>query len=52
MLAKRDDVYAAARQANPNRWSTTARNWQPVNEVHLNTNTPKPTEQKNLRKAA
>lgn len=52
MLAKREDVYAAARQANPNRWSATARNWHPVNEVHLNPNTPKPTENKNLRKAA
>jgi transposase InsO family protein len=52
MLAKREDVYAAARQANPNRWSTTTRNWHPVNEVHLNPNTPKPTEQSNLRKAA
>ena len=52
MLAKRSDVYAAARHANPNRWSGAARNWSPINEVHLNPNTPKPTEQHNLRKAA
>jgi hypothetical protein len=38
--------------AQPNRWTTTVRNWHPINEVHLNPNTPKSTEQKNLRKAA
>lgn len=52
MLAKRTAVYAAARQANPNRWSGKVRNWRPVTEVHLNPNTPKPMEQNNLRKTA
>jgi transposase InsO family protein len=52
ILAKRTMVYAAARQANPNRWSGASRNWCPVMEVHLNPNTPKPTEQNNSRRAA
>lgn len=40
MLKNRDVVYAAARQANPNRWSGSPRNWSLINEVHLNPNTP------------
>lgn len=39
MLKNRETVYAAARQANPNRWSGSARDWSPVTEVHLNPNT-------------
>jgi transposase InsO family protein len=36
MLKNREVVYATARQANPNRWSGSPRNWNPINEVHLN----------------
>ena len=36
LLAKRADVYEAAKAANPRRWSGATRNWQPVREVHLN----------------
>lgn len=36
ILAKRDAVYAAARQANPRRWTTTTRNWRPIKTVALN----------------
>ena len=36
ILAKRDAVYAAARQANPRRWTTTTRNWQHIEKVALN----------------
>ena len=36
LLAKRADVYEAAKAANPQRWSGATRNWQPVREVYLN----------------
>ena len=36
LLAKRADIYEAAKAANPQRWSGATRNWQPVREVHLN----------------
>ena len=36
LLAKRVNVYEAAKAAHPQRWSGTTRNWQPVREVHLN----------------
>lgn len=36
ILAKRDAVYAAARRANPKRWTTTTRNWRPIKTVALN----------------
>ena len=36
MLKNREVVYAAARQANPSRWSGSTRNWDPIDEVHLN----------------
>ena len=38
MLKNREVVYAAARQANPSRWSGSTRNWRPIDEVHLNPN--------------
>ena len=41
ILAERAEVYAAARNANPNRWSGEIRNWSPITEVHLNPQTPK-----------
>ena len=36
LLRNRDEVYQAARAANPGRWSRHTRNWQPVSTVHLN----------------
>lgn len=36
LLQRRDDVYEAAKAANPQRWSGPTRNWQPVRVVHLN----------------
>ena len=36
LLAKRTKVYEAAKQARPERWSGSTRNWQYVSEVHLN----------------
>ena len=37
-LLHREDVYEAAKAANPQRWSGATRNWQPVRVVHLNPN--------------
>ncbi|CDS55333.1 Mobile element protein [Polaromonas sp. CG9_12] len=39
LLDDRAKVYAAARNANPNRWSGPARNWTRITEVHLNPQT-------------
>jgi putative transposase len=36
LLARRVEVYEAARATNPHRWSGATRNWQPVTIVHLN----------------
>ncbi|STQ90182.1 hypothetical protein [Iodobacter fluviatilis] len=36
LLAKRHAVYQAARQARPERWRNTTRNWSWQNEVQLN----------------
>jgi transposase InsO family protein len=36
LLKQRDTVYEAARRRNPERWSGTTRNWNPVTEVWLN----------------
>ena len=36
LLRKRVEVYEAAKEKPPERWSGTTRNWQPVLEVHLN----------------
>ncbi len=36
ILAQRDAVYEAARQANPRRWTTTTRNWRYIEKVALN----------------
>lgn len=41
ILNERTKVYAAARQANPNRWSGKTRNWTPIAEVNLNPQTTK-----------
>jgi putative transposase len=44
LLDQRAHVYAAARAANPHRWSGEIRDWSRVDEVHLNPNIPKPQE--------
>lgn len=36
ILARRDVLYARARQRNPGRWTATTRNWNPIAEVRLN----------------
>lgn len=36
LLSKRAEVYEAAKTSNPERWSGSTRNWQPVRIVHLN----------------
>lgn len=36
ILAKRKDLYEAAKKRNPQRWSGQTRNWEPVGEVWLN----------------
>lgn len=36
ILKQRDEVYARAKAANPQRWSGATRNWEPVAIVHLN----------------
>jgi putative transposase len=38
LLRKRDEVYQAARAAQPERRSGNTRNWKPVYIVHLNPN--------------
>ena len=44
ILNERAKVYAAARQANPNRWSGQARNWAHIAQVNLNPQTVKEQE--------
>jgi putative transposase len=36
ILARRAEVYRAARQRHPNRWSRNTRNWNPIETVRLN----------------
>ncbi len=36
LLADRDEVYAAAKARNPERWTGNTRNWKPVGSVWLN----------------
>jgi len=36
VLARRQDLYERARQANPERWTRKTRNWSPVGLVVLN----------------
>jgi putative transposase len=58
LLQRRDDVYEAAKAANPQRWSGPTRNWQPVRVVHLNPDQssaekiPRTEERSELKKAA
>ncbi len=42
ILAQRRRVYEKARLKNPERWSTTTRNWSPVGDVYLNPEHPRP----------
>lgn len=49
LLNDRAKVYAAARDANPNRWSGPTRNWSRITEVHLNPETQKNQNQPNQR---
>ena len=41
LLAKRSEIYQAAKALNPLRWSGNTRNWQRVDIVHLNPNQTK-----------
>ena len=45
LLAKRVEVYEAAKAKHPQRWSGSTRNWEPVRVVHLN-----PDQQVNMKK--
>ena len=45
LLAKRVQVYEAAKTKHPQRWSGSTRNWEPVKVVHLN-----PDQQVNMKK--
>jgi len=40
LLQKRSELYAQARDQNPQRWSKNTRNWNRVTEVHLNPDKP------------
>lgn len=40
ILRKRDEVYENAKKNNPERWSGSTRNWQPVRIVYLNPDKP------------
>jgi transposase InsO family protein len=46
LLNQRVNVYAAAREKNPHRWSGPTRNWSPITEVHLNPTKPNNKEVK------
>jgi transposase InsO family protein len=52
ILNKRKEVYAQARQKNPNRWSRQIRNWEPVEIVRLNPEKKRPFEKDLCRRAA
>ncbi len=45
ILARRHQVYLAARERHPLRWSGNTRNWDPIDEVHLNPNKSQSREQ-------
>ena len=49
ILAKRVEVYAAAKAKHPERWSKDIRNWNPVGAVALN---PDKATRENLKTAA
>ena len=47
ILQKRQKLYAAAKLANPLRWSAQTRNWSQITEVHLNPKKETKSEGKN-----
>jgi putative transposase len=52
ILEKRKEVYQAAKEKNPERWSGQVRNWDPITEVWLNPPKEIRAEEQNLPKAA
>jgi transposase InsO family protein len=52
LLADRSVVYELARQAHPQRWSKQTRNWNYVDRVDLNPETPKSKNAEPLKEAA
>jgi hypothetical protein len=52
MLKQRAQAYASARQTHPERWSKEARQWNYVDVVHLNPDTPESEDALPLKKAA
>ena len=50
LLQQRTALYNEARQKNPLRWSKNIRNWNRVEDVHLNPDKPKKTEVKKPEK--
>jgi len=50
LLQQRTAIYNEARQKNPLRWSKNIRNWNRVEDVHLNPDKPKKTEVKKPEK--
>ena len=40
LLKRRDETYQKAQANNPNRWSKSTRNWEPIKEVLLNPDKP------------
>lgn len=50
ILQNREVVYAAARHANPSRWSGDTRDWSTIDEVHLNPNTVQKKESRFAQK--
>jgi len=52
LLHNRANVYAAARNRNPNRWSGSTQNWTRIAAVHLNPEKPKKQNHINLQHAA
>ena len=52
LLANRAEVYEAARQAKPLRWSTQTRKWSFIERVHLNPETPNLKEADAYKEAA
>jgi len=52
ILAKRNDLYEAAKQRNPQRWSGDTRNWERVWEVWLNPENPENADAETSENAA
>ena len=52
LLEQRAIVYERARQDHPERWSCQARQWDRVETVHLNPETPHSEESAHVRKRA